>query len=317
MERVQSEKKILTGVIFDIKRFAVHDGPGIRSTLFLKGCPLRCIWCHNPEGLAANMKLWYFSSKCIGCRLCLEACPQNALSVAAENDSKIIIDSNACDSCGSCGSCVRICPSGALEFDGRAAHVDQIIPELLQDRSFFDESGGGVTLSGGDPVFQPLFTAEVLKRLKKEQVHTAIESSLFCSREVLETLMPVVDLFIADFKLFSEESHIKYTGVSNAGILSNIVFLLKSGADMLIRIPLIPGITAEDENIHNIAGFLSSSGCRVKCEFLNYNPLAVNKYRLRNIDTTELEGLKPLSNSDIERLESIMASYGIEVIFEK
>ncbi|MBI9102711.1 MAG: glycyl-radical enzyme activating protein [Spirochaetales bacterium] len=304
---------MVKGTIFDIKRFAVHDGPGIRSTLFFKGCPLKCLWCHNPEGIGLCPALWYFPTKCIGCRLCLEACPEDSLSVQGEDPFYIAIDKK---SCTSCGKCVQVCPTGALEFDGKEIDHTEVIAELLKDRSFFEESKGGVTLSGGDPVLQPEFAFQILGELKAEGIHTVLESALFCSPEVLEQFIPLVDLFLADFKVFSDELHRKFTGVSNLTIIRNITYLLHSGKEVLIRIPLIPLHTATNENLTAIADFLKSTGVPVKCELLNYNPLAVSKYRLLNIDNKAIEGLKPFSIEQIKTWEEIIASRGIEIVSE-
>jgi pyruvate formate lyase activating enzyme len=244
---------------------------------------------------------------------CLEKCPSGALGFSADGAFRITIDRK---SCISCGACVRVCPSGALEFDGREAESEELVNELLLDRSFFEESGGGVTLSGGDPVFQPRFALDILKRLKEAGIHTALESSLYCSRKILESFLPYVDLFISDCKVFSDELHTRYTGVSNQQIIKNITYLLGTSEDVLIRIPLIPVFTATDGNVRNIIGFLQSHGCRVLCEFLNYNPLGMNKYRLRNIDRTVLEKLRPLPTEQIARWEKMATSLGIDIVSE-
>ena len=260
------------GIIFDIKRFALHDGDGIRSTLFTKGCPLRCPWCHNPEGQRLNIELMWFETLCIGCGRCLEACPHGALS---RGETGIKIDR---DKCRHCGTCIEVCPALALKFDGRKIHYEEAVRELMKDKVFFMESGGGVTISGGDPLVQSEFNLKVLQRCKEEEVHTIIETCLYASTDLVQRFAKAVDKFYIDIKLFDDRRHLETVGVSNKKILENFEALSVEGADICVRIPLIPGFTADDANICAVAEYVAKVNPQATLELLNYNPLAKNKY---------------------------------------
>ncbi len=199
----------MKGLVFDIKKFAIHDGPGIRSTLFLKGCPLKCVWCHNPEGLENRKHLWYFENKCIKCGSCISVCPNNALSKGENGEPFIRIDNTHCDNSS---FCVEACPTRALTFDSYELEVDEAVEKLLQDRVFYQQSGGGITISGGDPLFQGEFSRAVLQRCRDNGVHTAIETCMYAKEELFRSFFDLVDLFIVDLKIFNEADHIKYTG---------------------------------------------------------------------------------------------------------
>jgi pyruvate formate lyase activating enzyme len=262
--------------IFDLQRFSVHDGPGIRSTLFLKGCPLRCAWCQNPEGLEGAIRLWHFANLCQRCEACVEACPPRALSLAADG---LEIDHAACDLCG---KCVEACPRNALAFDGRDLGVDEAVTQLAADRLFYERSGGGVTFSGGDPLLQTEFVAEVAGRLKAQGIHTAVETSLFAAWEKIEALLPVIDLFIVDLKLADPVEHLELTGQDNALILANARRLAAAlaGSDrLLFRVPLIPAMTAKQGNLVALARIAAAIDRSVPVELMNFNPLAAAKYR--------------------------------------
>ncbi len=246
----------MKGLVFDIKKFAIHDGEGIRTTVFLKGCPLRCRWCQNPEGLELERKLWYFPNRCLHCNECVQACPQQALRSEGsdEEDHRIVIDYERCDACG---ICTRVCPTDALAFDSSWYEVEELVEEVLKDSIFYDVSGGGVTVSGGDPVYQHRFVTAFLERCREEGLTTTMESSMYTSAEVVRSLIPVVDRFIVDLKIFDSASHKKATGKGNERIKENIALLAAAGADILIRVPLIPGFTADRENLEQIEHFHS------------------------------------------------------------
>jgi pyruvate formate lyase activating enzyme len=261
---------------FDIQRFSVHDGPGIRSTLFLKGCPLRCAWCQNPEGLEGAIRLWHFANLCERCGTCVETCPRHALSLGADG---VDIDHAACDLCG---KCVEACPRNALAFDGRELGVDEAVTQLAADRLFFDRSGGGVTFSGGDPLLQADFVAAVAGKLKALGIHTAVETSLFAGWEKIEPLLPVIDLFIVDLKLADPARHAALTGQDNAAILANarrLAAALAGTGRLLFRVPLVPGMTADQGNLAALAGIAAAIDPSVPVELMNFNPLAAAKYR--------------------------------------
>jgi pyruvate formate lyase activating enzyme len=304
----------LKGYIFDIKKFSVHDGPGIRTTLFLKGCPLNCVWCHNPEGIQKEPELWYFPNKCMHCSLCVQACPVEALSIS-EKDEQFRININH-ELCDSCGLCVEICPTQALLFDGREMDHKDAVNALLEDKSFYDESGGGVTLSGGDPVYQFQYALEILKECKARGVHTAIESALYCPSSVLQKLIPYTDLFICDLKIFDDEKHLEYTGGSNKIILENLKYLSASGKKILVRTPLIPHFSGSDENLKAIGTFLLSLEGRVQYELLNYNSLAMSKYQIRNEKNDSIREAKPFSDAQLKSWQTMLADLGLDMINE-
>ena len=270
----------VSGTIFKIKRFSVHDGPGIRTSVFLKGCPLNCIWCHSPEGISEDITIWYDKSLCIACGECVKACPNKALTLQINPENLIEIDRQLC--CLS-GDCVKICPTGAIQFTGIKTSAADILTEVEKDILYYKESGGGVTLTGGEPFYQAAFAEEILELCRKRDIHTAIESSLFCEKETLNRFLNIVDLFIVDMKLFDLQQHIRYTGKSNEIIKENIRFLVESGKDILIRIPMVNNITDTEENKNAIISFISSIDSKIPIEYLSYNPLAGNNYKRLDI----------------------------------
>lgn len=270
----------IKGTIFKIKRFAVHDGPGIRTAVFLKGCPLNCIWCHSPEGIDQKISIWYNINNCILCGKCVESCPQQALEMSTESTRSIQICRNACQLSGECAA---VCPTGAIQFNGETKSVFEIVEEILKDKLFYENSGGGITITGGEPLFQPEFTLSILKNCRKNKIHTSIETSLFCERDVLERITEYVDLFIVDMKIADTIQHRKYTGKGNETIRKNFSYLAESGKEIQVRIPLIPGITDTERNKTEIAGFVNSINKSIKIEYLDYNPLAENNYKRLNI----------------------------------
>lgn len=240
----------MKGRIFNLQSFSLHDGPGIRTTVFFKGCPLRCIWCHNPESFKPEQQIIYDDYKCLKCR----ACNGKMNESAAEK-----------------------CPSGAMEVIGKDISVEELMSEILKDKDYFQNSGGGVTFSGGEPLLQPEFLIAVLKECKKLGLHTAVDTCGYTDRENFELIGGITDLYLYDIKLINDELHRKYTGVSNRQILENLKFLSELGKRIFIRIPLIPGITDTDDNISGIREFLRS----IKFEQINllsYHALAKNKY---------------------------------------
>ena len=303
----------MNGNVFDIKKFAVHDGPGIRTTLFLKGCPLKCIWCHNPEGIDTSRSLWYFEKKCIKCDACLTACTYNALSSIPEDVAYIKINQM---NCIRCGSCVEVCPTSAIRFDSYEADVETVVETLLQDKSFYAKSGGGITISGGDPLFQADFSKAVLYECKEANIHTAIETSMCARRELLESFIGLVDLFIVDIKLFDPNEHKKYTGADNKLILSNFEMLSHNKQKILVRIPLIPQITTTSKNIESIGRFVFETSPETAIELINFNPLAENKYRLLGQDYRFLAGMKPFSNEKLDYFYSLLTNTGVKTVRE-
>lgn len=300
----------MKGNVFDIKKFAVHDGPGIRSTLFLKGCPLNCLWCHNPEGINYKVNLWFFDRKCIQCRSCIEACPQNALREDKKGNPFIKIDRNLCDLCG---KCVEVCPTTALSFDGYEMEADEAVEKLLQDRVFYERSGGGITISGGDPLYQHEFSREVLRLCHEKGIHTAIETSMQAQKEILESFFGFVDLFIVDIKIMDSRIHHQYIGSANELILSNFKFLIENKQNILVRIPLIPDITTTEENLRTISQFVVENSPDTAIELINFNPLAENKYRLMGKDYEFLNKMKPYSQKELDVFYSFLKDEGVRI----
>lgn len=262
-------------MIFKIKRFSVHDGPGIRTAVFMKGCPLNCIWCHSPEGITPEISIWYNQNICIACGKCVQVCPNSALELIKGNEPFIQVDRNLCNATG---DCIRICPTNAMQFTGSVATISEIIIEIEKDLAYYQTSGGGVTLTGGEPLYQPDFSAGILEECKKRNLHTAVDTSLYCDREVLKRVSENIDLFIIDMKIFDPDQHKYYTGKSNETIKENFQYMAKSGKDILVRIPLIKNITDSDINKKAIIDYVHGIDEKIPIEFINYNPLAENNY---------------------------------------
>jgi pyruvate formate lyase activating enzyme len=303
----------MDGTIIDIKRFTLHDGYGIRSTLFLKGCDLRCAWCQNPEGLDAGISLWHLAKQCIRCGACASRCPCDALRLDEDDDPFVRIDRARCTQCG---ACVAACPTTALSFDGRTISAARAAETLLRDVEFYRQSGGGITISGGDPLVQPDFAIEVLSLCRKERIHTAIETCLFGDYDTVERFIPFTDLFIVDLKLADSATHQKYTRRPNELIQRNYARLARRGVELLTRIPLIPKITATGSNIAALARFIREENPAARVELVNFNPLAMNKYALMNESTELFEGVAPLSESEMEAFQRILRSEGLTVVRE-
>jgi pyruvate formate lyase activating enzyme len=265
-----------SGIIFKINRFSVHDGPGIRTSVFMKGCPLNCVWCHSPEGISSDITIWYDKSLCIACGECVKACPNNALKLITDPDPFINIDRNKCSLAG---DCVKVCPTGAIQFTGSKVSASDIIDEIEKDLLYYGISGGGVTLTGGEPLYQPEFSLSVLDLCHKKNIHTAIETCLYSERVTIEKIIDYVDLFIVDMKIYDHYQHIRYTGRSNEIIKDNIRFLALSGKEIIIRIPLVKNITDTEENINSIRRFVDRIDSKIPIEYISFNPLAGNNYK--------------------------------------
>jgi pyruvate formate lyase activating enzyme len=268
------------GVIFKIKRFALHDGPGLRTTVFLKGCPLNCTWCHSPEGISHDITIWYDANSCIACGECVSVCPENALKLSGDNNSKIVIDRIRCQLSG---NCVTVCPTTALQYTGYVITTRQVLKEIEKDIIYYRMSGGGVTLTGGEPLAQADFSSAILRECRKRDIHTAVETCLFSERDALKKVADYVDLFIVDLKIFDSVSHKYYTGKANEQIKDNFRFIAGLGKDIIVRIPMVEGITATYDNLKAIKNFVSEVNNKIPVENIKFNPLAVNNYRKLDI----------------------------------
>ena len=264
--------------ITDIKRFAVHDGDGIRTTVFFKGCPLKCVWCHNPEGLSSAYQLAFHADKCTDCGQCVQVCHANAHNVI---NGKHIFDRNFCTVCS---RCVDHCPMDALHFYGENISVEKLLKVLLEDREFYETSGGGVTLSGGECLMQAAFCQELLKQLKARGIHTAVDTCGFVPWSSLEAVVPYTDIFLYDIKAYDEDVHIRCTGQSNALILDNLRRLDATGALLDVRVPYVPGWN--DDQMEKIAQMLSQLRHIRKVKVLPYHKFASSKYESLGMENT-------------------------------
>lgn len=271
------------GLVFNIQRFSVYDGPGIRTVVFLKGCPLRCLWCHNPEGISSVPQLLTDPQKCIQCGECA-VCPNGAHlfgpvadSISNGPEQGQTLHEFIREKCIGCGQCAAVCPTGALTLAGTEKTAREVIDEVLKDKAFFNESGGGLTLSGGEPLFQPAFCEELLRLAKKEGLHTCMETSGFASKDTLLRVSKWIDLFLYDFKVSEEALHQKTTGVPLSVILDNLRALNSNGKEIMLRCPIIPSINDHASHIQAIASLTFEFDCIREVHLEPYHALGISK----------------------------------------
>lgn len=294
------------GRIFNVMRFSTHDGPGIRTTVFLKGCPLSCWWCHNPENWGHVPAEIYLRDRCTGCGACVDACPAQALVLGPEG-----VQTNP-DRCRHCGTCVRTCPAEARESTGWGIGLDELVRAVERDIPFYDQSGGGVTFSGGEPLAQPEFLLAALERCGQLDIHRTVDTSGYAEPDLLLLAARTTDLFLYDLKVMDPEVHRRCTGVDNARILSNLKLLSESGVEIAIRIPLIPGVNDDGDNIAATGRFIAGLPRRHRVDLLPYHATARAKYARLGLPYAEPTLLPPAP----ERLSAIQAElsrHGIPV----
>lgn len=258
------------GLVFNIQRYSTQDGPGLRTTVFLKGCPLSCSWCHNPESQARGQELIFRPERCLGCGDCLEACPTGAADPAADPRPD----------CLACGKCAEVCPSAARELIGQAMTVAEVMTEIMKDRDFYEESGGGVTFSGGEPLAQPGFLLSLLRACRDEEIPAAVDTSGAASWEAFEAVRPLVDLFLYDLKLMDDGLHKLYVGTSNRPILDNLKRLALAGENILVRCPVIPGVNDGPDHIDVMGRFVARLPGDIPIKLLGYHRTGLNKHHL-------------------------------------
>lgn len=292
------------GLIFNIQRFAIHDGPGIRTTIFMKGCPLSCWWCHNPEGISPFAELMWTRYKCIHCQSCVTTCPNKALNF---EETKLILDK---DQCSFCGRCAQICPTDALKLIGKYMEPGDILEELEKDTMYFDQSGGGVTFSGGEPLFQIDFLLEVLPKIRSRHIHVTIDTSGYANTEDLEKILPYVDLFLYDIKIIDKTKHVQNTGVENDIIKKNLRFLISKKKEVIIRVPVIPKVNDSQQDIEELTKFVKSLDGDLEVDLLPYHDVS-EKYqalwrKTKNASTDDLAQI-------VHKIKTELQSQGLYV----
>jgi len=294
-----------TGLIFDIKKYAINDGPGIRMTVFFKGCNLACEWCHNPESMSPKVQKMYNASKCIGASKCLDNCPNNALELTSEG-----IITNY-DLCNLCGICAEVCPTKAFEMLGLNIPISELMKQIDNEAIFFDQSGGGVTFSGGEPLMHSDYLLEALKECGKRFYHRVVDTTAFAKQEILLEVAKHTEFFLIDLKVMDSQKHKEFTGVTNEKIRSNIVELAKTNCEIIFRIPLIKEVNDDEENIINTAKFMNSlKGSRNIINLLPYHSIAENKMIKLGIHTDFIEFEEPDEKS-INSIISLFKDYKI------
>jgi pyruvate formate lyase activating enzyme len=292
-----------TAAIFNIMRFAVHDGPGIRTAVFFKGCPLSCWWCHNPEGQSFQPDVLYSADRCRACGSCIQACPQHAI---VPEDNRV----STTAACTRCGTCLDFCPAEARAIAGRTMTVPEILAEIERDTIFFDESGGGVTFTGGEPLSQPAAVDALLCACRERRIHTGIETCGAASRENLVRLCGLADLVLFDVKIADSERHRRFTGAPNTNILENLAELARAHRNVIVRVPVVPGVNDCAEDVLGLSDLLAHLPVRV--ELMPYHRAGAEKYPRLGREYTLAETVPP-TVAEISHLATRMEAAGVTV----
>jgi pyruvate formate lyase activating enzyme len=296
----------MNGQITTIQRFSLNDGPGIRTTVFFKGCNLRCAWCHNPETFSFENDVMYDPGKCIGCMHCVSACPTGAQQTI---DGRHVFDR---DLCTNCGACAEVCFPEALQNTAHTVSCDAVMKEVLQDKPYYLDSGGGVTLSGGEAMLQADFAKEIVIACKANHISCGVETNLAYELDKAEDVLRMFDLIMFDLKIMDSDEHAKWTGSGNAQILENVRILDGYGIPLIARTPLIPGASDAIENLKATVAFLAKLNNLRYYEILNFNPLGEAKYRGLSINNT-FDRHRPFSDEHLEMLKNELSGLGVEI----
>lgn len=296
----------MEGTIVNIQKYSIHDGPGIRTTVFLKGCPLSCWWCHNPESQSTKNEIMFFEQKCTGCGICVKRCPEEAITM---REMKPTIDETKCILCG---NCTDFCYNEAREYVGQKIGAIELFKEIQKDEIFYEESGGGVTFSGGEPLLQVDFLSEVLDICNKKNIHTTLDTSGYTKWENIEKIVNKVDLFLYDLKLIDDEKHKKYIGVSNKLILENLKKLSSLGKRIFVRMPIIAGINDDNDHIDESIKFIKTLNNIEQVNLIPYHSMGMDKYKRLNMDY-KLSGMEKPADEKMEELKEKFEKEGIKV----
>jgi pyruvate formate lyase activating enzyme len=298
-----------SGTIFDIKKYSINDGPGIRTTVFFSGCPLSCLWCHNPESLSFVPELLYREGRCLMCGACIEVCPKGAIVKNQGTIDSVVTDRQKCTRCQ---TCIATCYSGARQFSGHEITVSDVMEQVKREIPFYDESGGGVTFSGGEPLMQPSFLSALLKACREQEIHTVVDTSGFTNWNVFEQIRQNVDMFLYDLKHMNSARHHEVTGVPNKVILENLRKLAEHGHKIVVRIPLIPGINDDEKNLHASGKFLACLQKLEGVELMGYHNIAQAKYEALSREY-QLADTKPPSKEAMLNAAELLRSYNLQV----
>lgn len=295
------------GLIFNIQKFSIHDGPGIRTTIFLKGCPLRCKWCANPESQSAHVQILWDQKKCVHCLQCVKSCMHQAISC---KEGEIHIDEELCQGCL---NCVSTCLQSALSNEGETKEIEEIVRIALQDKDFYEESGGGITISGGEGMSQPYFLKELVKELKKHNLHLAIETTGYIPKETFHELAPLFDLLLFDVKHYDTNRHFEDTGVHNEQIINNLKWATHQGLEILPRIPVIPGFNDSIQDAAGLASLLTEIGLK-KVQLLPFHQFGERKYEMMHKEYA-YKNVKALQKEDLTEYHNEFTKKGLDCFF--